>query len=89
MENVEETLNPQRTQVRNFVAVVLAVHEIDTSLNKLSAVIAPREKKEEVRQKWGFEGKICQRKLASDDEVHFCVPLPDQHHLLLEDSRVW
>ena len=69
-------------------AIVLAVLNTKESPNTLSTVLAPRNAFEEVKRKWGFEGEVFQRRLKSDDEVYFCVPLNKEQHLFLPNNVV-
>ena len=69
-------------------AIVLAMHNTKDSPNTLSAILAPQTELEEVQRKWGFEGEIFQRRLKSDDEVYFCVPLNEKQHLFLPNNVV-
>ena len=70
------------------IAIVLAVHNTKESPNTLTAVLAPKTELEEVQRKWGFKGEVFQRRLKSDDEVYFCVPLNKEQHLFLPNNVV-
>ena len=69
-------------------AIVLAVHNTKESPNTLSAVLAPKTELKKVQRKWDCEGEVFQRRLKSDDEVYFCVPLNKEQHLFLPNNVV-
>ena len=69
-------------------AIVLAAHDTNEKPNILSAVLAPKIELEKLKRKWGFEGETFQRRLRSEQEVFFCVPLDKKEHLHLPHNVV-
>ena len=75
-------------QVILHKAIVLAVHNTKESPNTLLAILAPKTELEEVEREWDSKGEVFQRRLKSDDEVYFCVPLNKEQHLFLPNNVV-
>ena len=83
-----ELSNSALSSPTSHKAIVLAVHNTKENPNTLSAVLAPKTELEEVQREWGFKGEVFQRRLKSDDEVYFCVPLNKEQHLFLPNNVV-
>ena len=75
-------------------AIVCAVHETSSSPKKLYAILAPKQARKAVREKWGVASNDIRKFskcLCDEDPVYICVPSSDNDddHLPLEDFTIW
>ena len=68
-----------------YSAFVWAVHKTGSDPKRLHAVLAPRDQRGDLKEKWESDGLHLMGRVRHDEPIYFCVPLSNSDHLLLEN----
>ena len=68
-----------------YSAFVWAVHKTGSIPKRLHAVLAPRDQRGDLKEKWESDGLHLMGRVRDDEPIYFCVPLSDSDHLPLEN----
>ena len=72
-----------------YSAFVWAVHKTSSLGKPVWAVLAPRDLKNDLKQKWEVDGKHLMGRVTENEKIHICVPLSESKHLPLTDNTLW
>ncbi len=67
-----------------YSAYVWAVHKTDSVPKRLHAVLAPKDQRADLKEKWESDG-MYMAPVRDEEPIYFCVPLSDSDHLPLEN----
>ena len=72
-----------------YSAFVWAVHKTDSFPKRLYAVLAPRDRRGDLQEKWKVGGSHFMARVRAEEPIYFCVPLSVDEHLPLNDYTLW
>ena len=82
-QSVDDEVNIDRAA--RYSAFVWAVHKTGSIPKRLYAVLAPKNRKGDLKEEWESDGVHLMCRVRDEEPIYFCVPLTDSDHLPLEN----